>query len=126
MTSDKSPTVVIIEDDEDVRASTRALLEAMEYTVWEFQDAEGYLKKTESVQAGCIVLDYNLPGMSGMDLVDTLRRDGVYTPAIIVSANGSSLASRAAKLGIAAVLQKPLAADALSRLLRQILSKSAK
>ncbi len=64
--------------------------------------------------------DYQLPGISGLDLLEVLRARAVTAPAIIVSANGFRLQSRAVELGIVAVLRKPLAADALSQWLEQL------
>jgi CheY-like chemotaxis protein len=68
-------------------------------------------------------MDYQLPGLSGLDLLDRLRARGFRAPAIIVSANGFHLQSRAAQLGVVAVLRKPLAADALCQWLEQIFSE---
>lgn len=112
--------VFIVEDDEAVRASTRILLEASGYTVKDFASAEQLLAAGNAGEAGCIVLDYNLPGISGMDLIEALRSQGVQTPAIIVSSIGKQLIARAAKAGVVAMLRKPMAADALIQWLEQI------
>ena len=112
--------VFVVEDDAVVRASTRVLLEASGYTICEFISAEQLLAAGNAQEAGCIVLDYNLSGMSGMDMMEALRAQGVRTPAIIVSSNGKDLVARAAKAGVAAVLRKPMAADALLQWLEQI------
>jgi two-component system response regulator FixJ len=115
--------VFIIEDDEEVRASTRALLEAWGYAVREFASAEDVIGSGDAGRAGCIVLDYNLSGMTGLDLVKQLRTQGIETPAIMVSGNGKQLVTAASKAGIAAVLRKPLSAEALEQWLEQVFSK---
>ncbi|HKD48448.1 MAG TPA: response regulator [Rhizomicrobium sp.] len=115
-------TILVIEDDEAVRASTRTLLEAQGFLVRDFADAESFLATTDGRDAGCIILDQNLTGMSGLDLIAILRAQGVRTPAAIVSGDSKSLSARAAKEGVHTVLRKPLAADALLNWLEQIFS----
>jgi FixJ family two-component response regulator len=116
--------IFVVEDDEDVRGSTRLFLEALGYEVLEFATAEALLAADCASLADCLVMDYQLPGMSGLDLLVALRACGCIAPAIFVSANGFHLQSRAAQLGVMAVLRKPLAADALSQWLEQIFPES--
>ena len=115
--------IFVVEDDEAVRASTRTLLEAQGYLVRDFADAETFLQLTDGRDADCIVLDHNLSGMSGLDLIAILRASGVITPAIIMSGERRPILDRAAKEGVRAVLRKPLAADALLGWLAQIFSE---
>jgi two-component system response regulator FixJ len=114
--------VFVVEDDDEVRISTRALLEALGYAVREFASGEELVACGEAATAGCIVLDYNLPGMSGLEMIRQLRAQGVQTPAILVSGNGKQLVQAASKAGIAAVLRKPLSAEALEQWLKEIFS----
>jgi FixJ family two-component response regulator len=114
--------VFVVEDDDDVRISTRALLEASGYAVREFVSAEDVIASGDVDRAGCIVLDHNLSGMTGLDLIKQLRADGVQTPAIMVSGNGKQLVTAATAAGISAVLRKPLSADNLEQWLEQIFS----
>jgi two-component system response regulator FixJ len=118
----KKRQIFVVEDDEAVRASTRALLEAQGFLVRDFIDAEAFLQATDGRDGDCIVLDHNLLGMSGLDLIALLRVRGVTTPAIIVSGQGKPVLDRAAKEGVHAVLRKPLAAEALLCWLEQIFS----
>ena len=114
--------VFVVEDDEEVRISTRALLEAWGYAVREFASGEEVIAASDTGTAGCIVLDHNLSGMTGLELIRRLRADGVQTPAIMVSGNGKQLVAAATQAGIAAVLRKPLSAEALEQWLEQIFS----
>ena len=93
----KKRQIFVVEDDEAVRASTKALLEAQGFLVRDFVDAEAFLQATEGRDGDCIVLDHNLLGMSGLDLIALLRARGVTTPAIIVSGQGKPLLDRAAR-----------------------------
>jgi FixJ family two-component response regulator len=112
----------VVDDDEAVRSSTRALLEVFGYAVRDFASAEQMIASADVSRAGCLILDYNLPGMSGIDLIHKMRADGVQTPVIIVSANGKNLATQAAKAGVVAILRKPVVAQALTQWLEQIFS----
>lgn len=114
--------VFLIEDDEGVRTSMRLLLEASGYCVRDFPSAEQLLAEADARQARCIITDYHLPGITGLDLIETLREQGVATPAIIVSANGKDLVTRASQAGVVAVLRKPMAAEALTQWLEQIVA----
>ena len=125
MSDAKRHLVFVVEDDEEVRVSTRALLEAWGYAVRDFSCGEDVIACGEAGSAGCIVLDYNLSGMTGLDVIRKLRADGVQTPAIMVSGNGKQLVEAAAKAGVAAVLRKPLSAEALEQWLAQIFSVSS-
>jgi two-component system response regulator FixJ len=120
VTTDNKHLIFVIEDDEGVRNSTCILLEALGYVARPFASAEALLAAADGVMPACLVLDYNLPGLSGMDLIELLRSRGMTMPAIIVSANGRHLSARAARAGVAVVLRKPLAADALAQWLEQI------
>jgi len=113
--------VFVIDDDEDVRASTRALLEASGFAVRTFANAEELLAAGIAYEAGCIVLDQHLSGISGIELLQALRAQGLHTPAIMVTSNDTQLGSRAADAGIAIVLRKPLASDGLEDWLKRIL-----
>ncbi|HEX4270229.1 MAG TPA: response regulator [Rhizomicrobium sp.] len=124
MSDAKKHLVFVVEDDEEVRVSTRALLEASGYVVREFVSAEDVIASGDVAAAGCMVLDQTLPGISGLDLIRRLRADGIQTPVIMVSGNGKQLLQAAAKAGVAAVLRKPLSAEALEEWLEEIFSEA--
>jgi FixJ family two-component response regulator len=116
--------VFVIEDDEAVLASTRTLLEASGFVVRTFANAEELLAAGTAKEAGCIVLDHHLSGITGIELIETLRDEGLRTPAIIVTSNGTQLGVQAAKAGITAVLRKPLSGEDLEEWLNRILPKT--
>lgn len=112
--------VHVVEDDDAVRHSLCTLIESMGCSAHAFASAEAYLAGPGGQGADGLVTDYSLPGMSGVVLLETLRGRGVAIPAIVVSANGRGIAAAAARAGAAAVLRKPLAAEALSRWLEEL------
>ncbi|HKQ09971.1 MAG TPA: response regulator [Rhizomicrobium sp.] len=111
MSVEQSRPVCIVEDDADVRASVRLLLEATGYRVVEFANAEAFLRATDGRDAACLVFDLYMGGMTGLDLLESLRSDGVQTPAIIMTANGNDLDARCTRAGALALLHKPSAAS---------------
>ena len=116
--------VFVVEDDEEVRVSTRALLEASGYSVREFACGEDVIAAGGVAAAGCIVLDQNLSGISGLELIRRLRAEGVKIPAIMVSGNGNQLVAAATRAGVDAVLRKPISAEALEQWLEHIFSEA--
>ena len=107
-------TVYIVDDDESVRDSARALLESYDLAVEDFASAQAFL---EGFAAGskarsgkvCLLLDVNMPEMGGLELLELLRDRQIDIPVIIVTAqNEADLRERAKRAGAFAFLQKPV------------------
>jgi FixJ family two-component response regulator len=111
MRVEQSCLICVVEDDADVRASVRLLLEATGYRVADFANAEAFLRATDGRDASCLVFDLHMGGMTGLDLLECLRSEGVQTPAIIVTASGTDLDARCMRAGALALLHKPSAAS---------------
>jgi FixJ family two-component response regulator len=111
MSVEQPRLVCVVEDDADVRASVRLLLEVMGYRVVDFANAEAFLRAADGYAADCLVFDLYMRGMTGLELLERLRSDGVRTPAIIVTANGKDLDDRFIRAGAMTVLRKPPAAS---------------
>lgn len=84
-------TVCVVDDNDDVRDSTRALLESCGYVVKAFASAEDYLRHPGAEDADCLLLDLNMPGMNGLELLEVLRSCGTATATIVLTANGDPL-----------------------------------
>ena len=118
--------VFVVDDDEGVRASTQALLEASGFAVRTFADAEQLLTAGTAREAGCIILEQDLSGITGLEMLEALRSQGVRTPAIMVTSAATRLpGSRAADAGIAIVLRKPLAGEGLEDWLNRVIPQPA-
>ena len=110
--------VAIIDDDEAVCDSTRLLLEIYGFAVQTYLSGDVFLKDNPNV--GCVIVDYHLPGLSGLELASELRARGSRVPIIIITAAAdATLERRAAALGISQVLQKPLSNQVLLRAVRE-------
>ena len=116
-------TVLIVDDDAAVRASLQFALEAEGFVVRAFNGSEALL--AEPIPSGrvCLVVDYRMPHMDGVRLVESLRAQGRTIPAILITGRANAqLRKLAARAGIHAVLEKPLSGGALVDGIRRILA----
>lgn len=108
------PMVFVVDDDEAMRDSIACLLESVHLPSRMFGDARAFLEFCDPQQQGCVLLDIRMPGMSGMELLENLKANGVTLPIIIITGHGDvPLAVRALKLGAFDFVQKPFNADDL-------------
>jgi FixJ family two-component response regulator len=102
------PVVFVVDDDEAMRDSIACLLESVNLPCRMFSDASAFLEFCDPQQQGCVLLDIRMPGMSGMELLENLKANGISLPVIIITGHGDvPLAVRALKLGAFDFVQKP-------------------
>jgi FixJ family two-component response regulator len=102
-------TIYIVDDDDGVRDSARALLESYDHTVEDFASARDILSSFDQLMDGCLLLDLNMPEMGGIELLELLRGRGDTIPVIVVTAqNDADVLARARRAGAYAVLEKPV------------------
>lgn len=107
MMSRSAPTVFIIDDDADLRASIQGLLKAEGLQAESFETAEEFLHK-KCDGPGCLVLDVSLPGVSGLELQRNLSDAGVHIPIIFITGHGDiPMTVKAIKSGAVEFLTKP-------------------
>jgi len=116
--SSRGPVVAVIDDDLAVCDSTRFLLETYDFGVRTYLTAADFLKDDPDI--ACLIVDYQLPDLSGLEFVSQLRSRGSQVPTIMITATTDpALERRAAELGIKQVLQKPLSNQVLLRAVRK-------
>lgn len=116
--------VHLVDDDEDVRRTMAFMLGTAGLPVKVYDSATALLQGLDPAQPGCIVSDVRMPGMDGIQLVETLRRRNVTLPVIIMTGHGDiGLAVRAMKAGAADFLEKPFADDVLLAAIEAALDK---
>ena len=102
-------TVFVIDDDAGVRASVQGLLKSAGLQSECFETAEQFLKRKPVDGPSCIILDVNLPGISGMDFQQQLREVGLQIPIVFLTAHGDiPMAVKATKSGAVEFLTKPV------------------
>lgn len=82
------PLVSIVDDDESVRDSLPDLIIELGFAARAFSSAEEFLASEDQRRTGCLVLDVAMPGMSGPELQEELRRNEMEIPIIFITAHG--------------------------------------
>lgn len=101
--------VYVIDDDEAVRDSMRAVLESFEIDVSDYQSASDFLARVNAPANGCMLLDLHMPGMSGLELLALMRQRGWDLPVIVMTGRSDDLLKeRALRAGVTALLDKPI------------------
>ena len=108
------PTIHIVDDDESFRAGVANLLDACSYGVKQYASAEQLLRDPPIDDFGCILLDLQMPGLSGLELQDQLALLGCTVPVIFVSGRGDIAATvKSIKAGAEDFLTKPISKKGL-------------
>ena len=122
--------VHVIDDDEAVRVSLAFLLEMADLPARTYGSALAFLEVVSEFQAGCVVTDVRMPGMSGLELVSRLKVLGVTLPVIVITGHADvPLAVEAMRAGVADFLEKPfddMALGAAIRAARDLQVKAAR
>ncbi len=115
--------VFIVDDDEAVRQSTAWLIESIGLKVITFNSADEFLSGYNN-EAGCIIMDVRMPGMSGLEAQEEMKNRAITLPLIFITGHGDvPMAVRALKHGAFDFIEKPfndqLLLDAVQRGLKQ-------
>src|ERR1043166_9580262 len=110
----KRSLICVVDDNESVRESLPDLLQYSGFDVQVFPSAEAFLESGATDATSCLILDVGLPGMSGPDLQQELKRRGLAIPIVFIRAQGDkSLRPRLVARGAVACLFKPFSDTAL-------------
>jgi len=113
-------TVFLIDDDPGVRKMLEMSLSTHGFSVQAFSNAESFLDSNLTDLAGCILLDYEMPGMNGLELQKVLLEKEVNIPIIFVTAHADVPKSvEALKAGALDFLEKPFSQEALVASIKQ-------
>jgi len=108
MSGQDLPTVFIIDDDADVRESLQDLLESVGLHSQSFGTAQEFLAVARGEGPSCLILDVRLPGISGLDLQNELKRGRIRIPIIFLTAHADvPMSVKAMKSGAVEFLTKP-------------------
>ena len=115
--------VVVVDDDEAVRDSLQAMLEAEGFAVETFADASRFLEGYRSTPNSCLLIDVRMPGMDGIELLTRLATRVSSPPVILITGHGDvPMAVRAIKLGAMDFIEKPFSAETIMRSIRAALA----
>ena len=116
-------TVLVVDDDAAVRSSLKFALEVEGLIVRLYDGPAALLADGDLPKCGCLVVDYRMPGMDGLQLVEALRARDVVLPVILITSRPNKHLRRVAeKSGISYVLEKPLSDGSLVESIRSALA----
>jgi two-component system, LuxR family, response regulator FixJ len=117
--------ILIVDDDEAVRESLKKLMESEGFAVSTFSNGHDLLNEANLPAIGCLVVDYQMPAMNGLELVSALHGRGVSIPAILITGNPTKyLRDRAAAIAVL-VVEKPGLGSYLLDCVREAVAKHA-
>ncbi len=102
------PLVYVVDDDDAVRDALRLLLCCHGMHVEPFASAREFLQRRKPAGAACLILDERMPDLSGIELLQLLRKQGASLPTILISGHGEpGLTESVSEFGVVAFLAKP-------------------
>jgi two-component system response regulator FixJ len=120
------PIVYVIDDDEGARHSLEFLLDCAEIRVRSFASADAFLAASPPLAGACIVTDVRMPGRSGVELVEELKRRGATVPVIVITGHADvPLAIQAMRAGVADFIEKPFDDEVILSGIRKALAEQA-
>jgi len=113
--------VCVVEDDASMRRALRRLLKAANYQVIDFESAEALLQSGEVRNIDCLVADVNLPGSSGIELMNLLSQVRPLPPTIVITSfDNPGLEQDVLRRGAIGYLKKPFEGPDLLKLIKSI------
>ena len=124
MKKELNGNIVIIDDDVLVRQALGDCMESAGYAVESFGSAEEFLASGSAQNAACLIVDVQLPGITGFELQDRLAGADNRVPVVFVSAQGTQAnRDKAMSQGAVGFLSKPFRRDDLVRLVGEAIQR---
>ncbi|HVC60953.1 MAG TPA: response regulator [Acetobacteraceae bacterium] len=119
------PLIAIIDDDESVRTALRSLMRSVGLAARAFASAADFLGSVDGARAACLILDVNMPVMTGLELHRQLVASGRAIPTILITGNPDDAArTQALRNGVVRYLCKPFPEDDLLACVNEALNRS--
>lgn len=113
-------TVFIVDDDPSIREGLVNLLESVRVPARSYPTAEAFEKEWNPANAGCLLLDARLPGISGVEFQEQLQKSGIALPVIFMTAHGDvPMVRKVMKAGAVEFLVKPFQKEELLQAVEQ-------
>jgi DNA-binding NtrC family response regulator len=118
--------VLVVDDDDQMRALLRRTLESDGYQVTERDRGTHMLETLRDAPFDLVILDKEMPGVNGLDLLPLVRREFPQVPVVFVTAfGGRQVAASAIRLGAASYLEKPFRLGQLRDAIDRLILRSA-
>lgn len=110
----RASRISVVDDDEAIRSGLQSLLRSFAMDVRTFASAEVFLSSLDETETDCLITDFQMPGMNGVQLRQELLRRGHDFPVIVITAYPEETARKTAvALGVRDFLEKPIDANVL-------------
>jgi two-component system response regulator FixJ len=107
-------TIYIVDDDDAVRASLHSLLSVRaDLVIRSYRSGDAFLAEARELDSGVLLLDFHMPGASGLDVLHALDGNSGFVPIILTGQGNVSLAVQAMKAGALDFIEKPYDARTL-------------
>jgi FixJ family two-component response regulator len=114
--------VAIVDDDAAVRVALEGLLRSAGLSARAFDSAETFIESGQQFQAGCLIADIRMPGMSGLELQGKLNAENCRIPIVFITAHGDTqMRMQALRAGAVEFLAKPFNDEVLLETVRAAL-----
>ncbi len=124
--SRRRPVVIVVEDDRAVRNSLKFSLEIEGFCVHTYADSRELFQDGDLAQSSCLVIDHNLPGMTGLDAIAKLRERHVLVPAILITTHPTAATAERARKAKIPIVEKPLLENGLLEQIQAALASRRK
>ena len=114
------PVIAVVDDDPAVCNSLKFSLELEGFAVRAYRSGAEFLATGDFRDCSCFIIDQRMPGMSGMELIATLRERKVSIPAILVISQPNKVLSARAAEARVPIIEKPLFNNALVEKIREV------
>ena len=122
--TEPNPTIFVIDDDASIRKSLSRLLRSVGQTTETFVSAEEFLGREHFNGIGCLILDVQMPGLSGMDLQVELNKADYHLPIIFITGHGDiPMSVEAMRKGAVDFLTKPFDDEELLQAVEKAIEK---
>jgi len=120
----KDTIVYVIDDDESARSSLEFLLDVAGVRVRPFSSGDAFLKSSPPLTGACVITDIRMPGVSGIELTETIKRKDPSVPVIVITGHADvPLAIQAMKAGAADFIEKPFEDDIILSAIERAVSQ---
>jgi FixJ family two-component response regulator len=120
------PLVAVVDDEESIRKSLRRLFMTADLDAVVYASGQEFLDSLGGRQPDCLVLDLQMPGLTGLEVQRTLTGAGVRFPTIIITAHDEpETRARCLTAGVAAYLCKPLHDEMLLEAIASVMGRVA-
>ncbi len=121
---DAASRLVLVEDDENVRRSMTMLLRARGFQIDAYRNGTEFLMMQGQHGGDCLLIDYKMPRIDGLELMRRTRQQDDQTPGIMVTGFYSeTLRNRALMAGYTDILEKPSTPTSLIEMIRETLNR---